>query len=277
VVFNFGVPGGGPVIELLYAKRLLAEGVRPDLLLLEILPPLLDGKQLLPWEAYWFTANRLRFNEGFWVQKYGFPTAEFRRTWWRTWVIPWYEERFNILSYVAPLWLPFSVGVEWFTDMDDCGWLPQPFRKVAPEFRRTAEEKVRRQFLPYLTGFRLGGPACRAMHDLLALSRAKGIPAALVLMPEGQHFRSWYPARALVQIQSYLGKLHRHFGVPVIDARTWIANEDFTDSHHLMPQGATLFSRRLERHVRLILDRRRANEETKQAMRTGSFLGHTAR
>src|SRR5438552_1333924 len=53
VAFNFGVPGGGPVAELLTLKRLLGKGVRPDLLLVEVLPPLLSAQNPKPWEAQW--------------------------------------------------------------------------------------------------------------------------------------------------------------------------------------------------------------------------------
>jgi hypothetical protein len=38
VIYNFAVPGGGPVTELLLLHRLLADGVCPDLLILEVWP-----------------------------------------------------------------------------------------------------------------------------------------------------------------------------------------------------------------------------------------------
>src|SRR5207248_1044291 len=39
LVFNFGLSGAGPYLEALCLRRLFAEGVRPDLLVLEVLPP----------------------------------------------------------------------------------------------------------------------------------------------------------------------------------------------------------------------------------------------
>src|SRR5205823_3996042 len=41
LVFNLGIPGGGPVRELLTLRRVLADAGRPDLVLVEVLPPLL--------------------------------------------------------------------------------------------------------------------------------------------------------------------------------------------------------------------------------------------
>src|SRR5437879_4963703 len=40
-VFNFGMVGAGPITQLVDLKRLLAQGIRPDLLVIEVLPPLL--------------------------------------------------------------------------------------------------------------------------------------------------------------------------------------------------------------------------------------------
>ena len=42
--FNFGMAGAGPVTEHLVVRRLLAAGIRPDLLLLEVLAPVLTCK-----------------------------------------------------------------------------------------------------------------------------------------------------------------------------------------------------------------------------------------
>src|SRR5205085_2304077 len=52
LLLNLGVAGAGPVINLLNLRRLLAEGVRPDLVLIELMPGYLDqqqtGRELLP-------------------------------------------------------------------------------------------------------------------------------------------------------------------------------------------------------------------------------------
>src|SRR3954470_1530959 len=45
VVYNFGVPTAGPVTHLLHLRRLLADGVRPDLLLVEVMPSFLLSRR----------------------------------------------------------------------------------------------------------------------------------------------------------------------------------------------------------------------------------------
>src|SRR5262249_21537319 len=51
VVFNFGIPGGGPITNVLTLRRLLAANVRPDLVLVEAAPMFLSGTTDWPSEA----------------------------------------------------------------------------------------------------------------------------------------------------------------------------------------------------------------------------------
>ena len=50
VVFNFGISGAGPLLESVCLRRLLSEGIRPDLLVLEVLPPTLNQPSAHPVE-----------------------------------------------------------------------------------------------------------------------------------------------------------------------------------------------------------------------------------
>ena len=68
---------------------------------------------------------------------------------------------------------------------------------------------------------------------------------ALVLMPEGPAFRTFYPADAWRQIRGFVDTLKGEYGIPIVNARDWMAEEDFLDSHHLLPSAATVFSERL--------------------------------
>ena len=75
-------------------------------------------------------------------------------------------------------------------------------------------------------------------------SRADHLPAALVLMPEGSAFRSWYSPPMWAQIQGFLNDLGCEFTAPLINARDWVADEDFYDSHHMFAHGAAVFTER---------------------------------
>src|SRR5262249_14797014 len=64
VVFNFALAGTGPLGELLCLNRLLAEGIRPQWVILEVLPALLHQEGLWS-EEDWFNIDvrRLAWND----------------------------------------------------------------------------------------------------------------------------------------------------------------------------------------------------------------------
>ena len=101
VVFNFGIPASGPITHIVYLKRLLADGHRPDLLLLEVLPPTLmdlPGGPTIPagpLEGRFFYGDRMRHHELDGTISYGFPEADVRSTWRKSIVVPWYALRFR--------------------------------------------------------------------------------------------------------------------------------------------------------------------------------------
>src|SRR6188474_2635793 len=58
VAYNFGVRGGGHIYSSLSLRKLVVEGTRPDVVLLELFPPFL-GEQA-DTELRWLAANELR-------------------------------------------------------------------------------------------------------------------------------------------------------------------------------------------------------------------------
>jgi hypothetical protein len=241
VVFNFGVFAGGPVIDRLTYNRLRVAGVRPDLLLIEVMPPYLAGQPGAPSELAGLASGRLWWGELSLMEHYGRPRDQLRRDWCQAWFLPWYAHRFDIISRVAPPWLPHQLQLNWGRGTDAAGWAPQPVKEASA----AAVEASRRQYAGCLADFRLGGPSCLALEELLGQCRADGVSAALVLMPESAEFRSWYPTQTRDQLQAYLAALCRKYTAPVIDARDWVADADFSDGHHLLADGATVFSERL--------------------------------
>jgi hypothetical protein len=263
VVFNLGIAGAGPVTELLSFQRLRAEGIRPDLLLVEVLPPLLAGQTPAPAEAEWLHADRLWLHELALLGRYNFPTDRLFRDWWQAWPVPCYGHRFAILSRLAPRLLPMQYRQDWSRFCDASGWAGITLdASWTLEQRRRAVERTQREYSSCFLGFRLGGPACQALRELLEACRRDGIATALVVMPEGTEFRSWYPPPVWEQIEQFLGELSREYDAPLINAREWVGDEHFSDSHHLLTSGATVFTRRLGREVLqpLLAGQRRATE-----------------
>ena len=247
LVFNFGQAGAGPVHQLLTARRLLADGVKPDYLLVEFFPGALvvDGpadEVLRAWGPRLGLADLGRV-----APDAADPGGLYRR-WAADRVAPWYALRLPLMSHWRPRWLPWDRRVDFQWDgMDPRGFTPYPHPDVPPEKRADGLRQARDQYARYLGDFRLGAASDRALRDLLALARDEGIPVALYLMPESPAFRAWYAPATRAAIADYLPTL----GVPVFDAADGFGEDDFADSHHLLRPAAARFSRRLaDDHLR---------------------------
>jgi hypothetical protein len=87
----------------------------------------------------------------------------------------------------------------------------------------------------------------RALEDVLSRCRREGIPVTLLLMPEAAPFRALYSAAAREALAELLVRLRRDWGVDVVDARTWMEDAAFSDTHHLLADGARRFTERFGR------------------------------
>lgn len=251
VVFNLGLMGAGPPTELLVLRRLLADGGRPDLVLVEVFPLRLAG-QVAQDELteVALPTPRLRWGELATVEHYGGGLRrQLRRKWWRARAVPSYYNRTEILSALFPKLLPYNRQHVDFTRQDETGWVPCPHPQGSAAFRELALGMARDSTRDWARGFRLGGPCASALPEVLAVCREEGLRAALLQMPEGPMFRSWYPPGVWEQVESFVGHLGREFGVPVVRAREWVGEDGFSDSHHLLPGAADAFSERLAREA----------------------------
>ncbi len=249
LVFNFGIAGAGPYLEALCLRRLFAEGVRPDLLVLEVLPPALNQPGSHPLEETWFDAGRLRDAERAFLGRYHSDPQRALREWLKG-RLPCVWHRDYLRAFLA-----LDVGDDRsateracrFTDPN--GWLPYRSADVTPEQRRAATDFARGQYAPAWGEFRLAERPARALADVLTTCRQRGVPVALLLMPEGPTFRAHYSSSMRAGLDDYLRTVSERWGVPLIDARDWLADDAFYDSHHLLPRGAAAFTERLEREA----------------------------
>jgi hypothetical protein len=259
-VVNFGFTGAGPVTELLTWRRLQRDGVRPDLLLIEVLPAFLSsacGGDDLNEDR--MPTNRLRWHDLALLDRYGVgrKRPRLRRDLTVAAAATLYSRRLEIVNAVAPRLLSFvktkNPRVERLA--------PDPFPTfLTRQQLDKARDFARQQYSPALMDFHLGGRGCEALQELLASCRRAHVPAALVLMPEGPQFRSWYPPETWRQIQNWVEQVGREEGAPLVNAREWIEEDDFVDSHHLLPRGAEKFTDRLGREYILPLLRRLPDE-----------------
>ena len=246
--YNLARGGSSPLLYLLTLGRLLSDGVRPDGLLIEIFPPALveDEESALiykPTLRDWPLLRRYPVSGRTWA------------FWLQDRLLLWYKYRSGFLAWAIPQWLPPQArwgehlwnyrGGEWRV----IG------AKSSPSERRRLTDDARRRYASSLQHFRIAGEADRALRELLDTCRTQRIAVALFLMPESAEFRGWYSPEALHQLSDYLAELQRDYGVPLIDARRWIADWDFADGHHLLSWGAAAFTRHFADAVLSVLDR----------------------
>ena len=67
------------------------------------------------------------------------------------------------------------------------------------------------------------------------------MPVQAIILPEGSAFRAMYPPQALAMLDAFTKRLD----CPFIDARLWLGDDGFSDSHHMVSAGSREFSRRL--------------------------------
>jgi hypothetical protein len=246
VVFNFAVAGGGPVHEILNLKRLLDQGIKPDYLLIEVLPPVLAGHSTA--EQLMLPA-RLGYADLARLERYTDSPDKLRDEWLKARVEPFYTLRLYLVSHLYGGLLHWKSRQDFlWKQMKPRGWMPYFFTKIPPEKRAQGTAEVHAQFVNYFPNFHIAPIPDRAYRDLLTLCRERGIRAAFYLMPESPAFQSWYPPGAMDLVRQYLGGLSKEYGVPVFDATDWLPEETyFADTHHQLRHGAATFSARFGR------------------------------
>jgi hypothetical protein len=249
LAFNFGEPAAGPIANFLNLRRLVAAGERPDLVLIEVLPPLMAAQQPLAVEHRFLWAERLWADEVPLAVAYGFPPAETRQGWEVSCVVPFYGLRFPIVGRLAPRWRTWALRFEGSRLTDDAGWLRSELQTVTPQQYRYGLTRMREEYRDKFDGLRFDGAPAQALRDSLEFCSHQRLQVALVLMPESSEFRSWYSPTAQAELAEMLGRLTHEYGVPLIDARQWLGDESFTDGHHLLPSGAAAFTRRLGEEI----------------------------
>jgi hypothetical protein len=248
LVFNFGALGSGPVRQLCYLRRLLDDSIHPDWLIVEVLPTHLH--QWPQWrEENFLDPSQLSWRDlTIWRRFHSDPKDLYCR-WAAGRLTSCFTCRFSVMHEFATAWLPRHVGgVHWQTATDRLGWTPCTVPADAA-MRSRIQESIRKQYAPAFHDFEISDLPNRAMHETLDLCRRERIAVLLLLMPESSEFRNWYSDVARTRIDTYVADLSQEYGLPVIDARTWISDIGFLDGHHLLHDFATLFTERLGREV----------------------------
>ncbi len=243
VMFNFGFPGAGPLRHYLHLHRLMRDGVRPDVVLIEIMPYLLHTDRGTPIDFEQLSADKLRLSELRLMRREGIRCDNLQADWWQGWPFPAYTHRFSLVSMTVPTLLPTGLRQDYGKSIDDSGWTPlSTLFQYNPEQRQRAIRRACADHRPALQHFHICDTSLRILQETFALCKRHGIRPALVVMPEGPIYQSMYAPDTWKIIEGHLRDVAGRHHVPLINARDWLAEDDFWDSHHMTREGALRFS-----------------------------------
>ena len=247
LVFNFSINGSGRIVDLLALRRLLAEGIRPDWVLVETwaMHLLMDGQGAK--NSWCIPPVRLRYRDLEVLARYYHNPHQTRVQWREAQALPWFSHRYFLVSQVSPELLPQGQRQDYlWANTDDHGWQWVPGHTepydTNPERMKAVEVFYQTMFQQY----RITPEGERALREIVETCQREHIQVALMRMPESERVRRCYPAKVREAVEDFLAGLKRDYQVPFIDAWTWAEEQDFSDGHHLNPRGAARFMELLD-------------------------------
>lgn len=237
--FNFAHSGAGALHNLVAVRRLLREGFEPKWLVIEMVPYLLPAAQRSTLAKLALAEDLLVLRRyigpaklyGWYAWERATACVHHRGAFIRALTPTMQHPRWDVLS-LEPL------GGKTPTD---------PIPDAQEKERQRAV--VRGNYQPALQNFRIHQTSRQAMHELLEVCRERNIRVAIMLTPECSDFRSWYSSDAQEQLKGFCAELRNQHGVPIIDARAWLDDEDFSDGHHVLPGSAKRLTLRVGAEV----------------------------
>jgi hypothetical protein len=243
LAFNFGHLAGGPIFSLLQVQRLLREGIRPQWLVIEMAPLIMTGE----------STGTLTTDSGAGDLPTLFRYLEPRQVMFvylRSRLNPWYKHRQTLLETFAPaLACPREEQdiMRLNAQGGDNYWISP--RGLYPEDIRRRTDRALADVRGRLQDYHIAPEGDRALRELLALCRRERIAAVCVMTPESSEFRDVYSAETQRRVAEYVADIERTCGVPVVDARSWVPDECFTDGHHVVHSGGLIFTYHLALEV----------------------------
>jgi hypothetical protein len=244
MLFNMALAGSGPVMELMAVRRALADGIKPDAILIEYWPAFLreDGPY---WEQARINLHRLRPADLPLVRDYFDDPAKTEHEMLEARMLPWYRHRFALMNQFAASWLPGHCRADAMAvGLDGWGWLPGRLPQP-PEKHRDGIAAAGLYYKPLFENYEVSPVADRALRQAVAESRAAGAKVGLVYLPETDAFRALAPAWAAKVADDHLARLRAELDLPLIDGRRWAEDEYLPDGFHLTQPGAVAFTRKL--------------------------------
>ena len=136
VVFNFGLFGAGALMNRIVLERLLTSGIRPDAILLEVMPLHLSDRDGGPIEENALNATRLTLSEVQLLRSYTHQPLRMNGAWAAGRVLPAQRHQAELRELLqADVPMPDQPGNEYARGLLDHGWQPQMVDLTADEGR----------------------------------------------------------------------------------------------------------------------------------------------
>jgi len=246
-VVNAAVPGGDLITAEFLLRKLLARGVRPRTLVLEISPETLNHYnewlgfhvvRQLRWEhvpGYWLEACRAGHGMRFLSARL-FPLFQHREQ-----LLEWVWATKQSTSAIGkPVPRQLARGPVPWTQL-----LCPPKAKVTPELRDWIQVTTDHQPRRWLRDYRIAGNSPAALERILAFCGLQDIRVLLVAVPVTTAHRETYTPAIEQAFQEYVANIQRRYSCAFVDCRDWLEDGLYTDNHHLNPEGRLYFSRLL--------------------------------
>jgi hypothetical protein len=253
LVHNCAFLASGPLRELLMLRRFLADGVRPDWLLVEVWPAYLAQRGQY-WEEASIVRRDLRATDWKVLSEYFGKPWEAQSLVLTSTLAPGFAYRRRLLEEFAPGLLPppEKDPKPWANPprpAGEAGWMVAPGTRPEPLVGAFVGQVFRLGIRSLCDPFVVYPPADRALRELLGLAQRRGMRVALILYPDHSAMRDAGCPQVGAAYHDYLAGLSAAFGVPVIDTRDWIADGDFTDPTHAHASAAGPFTERFGREI----------------------------
>jgi hypothetical protein len=245
-VYNAAVTAGDPIAQDYVLERLLRQGTRPRLAVIEVSPDTVNAfnewmgmhvYRQLTWAdmpAYFLDVCR---------------SGELRKV-MATRLAPLYAHRYGLLREAAatvtrpaPAPLPVPDGRPPWESLAQrpC----PPLNPAEREAHAAAGRLAARRFRNY----RVGGTTAAALERLLARCRSNGIEVVLVGVPNDSAYVRNYTPAIDAAYSDYVGRLTRDYQCRFLDYRAAVPDDFFADVCHVNPYGADYFTRKLTREI----------------------------
>lgn len=260
-VFNASMYAGDLLASDFLMQQILAEGCRPKVVLIEVLPVSISHyNEWLVHDVY----RQLRWNDL--PECLGdIARSQAVRPLLQSRLLPVFTFRQEILGASAS-WLQSNRQHEWQLEAggpsrgtSDCQGL---FGTTLARLRQTTRiephspEQDLQQFRRWLARYHRGGVNAHALERLLQRCRQHDIHAILVGAPLASSLRGLHSSDVEFQFQKHVADLCRTYDCTWLDLRDQVPDSDFVDNQHVAPAGTQIVTREITEKALLPLLRR---------------------